>query len=402
MPRIPIPRFANLRFAGLRLSGRRLPDEVFVELVDLLYAAMAPLLIMAVSIGLIGGLIAARTADPALAGLVGVGVVVALGRIVVSLAYRRRARRRDPSRTTAAGWERRYGVWSLAFGIVLGAVNARAVLVGDYLDHMLVTGLIFGYGSGLVSRQSVRPVIGTASLLLATVPTAAALALQALDGDLARRLAYAAQALLVVAFTAGGLQTLAGAYRTTVSQMLTKLSFADLARQDALTGLPNRLQLRERFDDEILGLGGGRLLALHFLDLDKFKPVNDRYGHPVGDALLKAVAGRLTHMLRASDTAARLGGDEFVIIQTGIAHPDEARMLAMRLLRTLSAPYQIDGHDLRIGVSVGVALAPGDGTDLDTLASRADAALYQAKSSGRGTVAFWREAEEAGAVAAVA
>jgi diguanylate cyclase (GGDEF)-like protein len=394
-------RFAIPRLSELRFSGRRLPDEVFAELVDLLYAAMASLLIMAVSIGVIGGLIAARTGDPMLAGLVGFGVVVALGRIVVSLAYRRRARGREVGRAAVAGWERRYGAWSLAFAIVLGAVNARAVMIGDYLDHMLVTGLIFGYGSGLVSRQSVRPVIGAASLLLAVIPTAGALALQASFGDLAHRLAYAAQALLVVAFTAGGLQTLVGAYRTTAGQILTKLSFADLARQDALTGLPNRLQLRERFDDEVLGLGtGGRLLALHYLDLDKFKPVNDRYGHPVGDALLKAVAGRLTRMLRATDTAARLGGDEFVIIQTGIAHPDEARMLAMRILRTLSAPYQIDGHDLRIGVSVGIALAPHDGTDLDTLSSRADAALYQAKSSGRGTVAFWTE--ETQAVAAVA
>lgn len=396
MPRIPIPRFQNPFH-----SGRGLPDEVFVELVELLYAAMAPLLIMAVSIGVVGGLIAVRTGDPLLAGLVGVGVVVALGRIVVSLAWSRRLRQRDPGRAAAEAWEQRYGLWSLAFAVMLGVVNARAVMVGDYLDHMLVTGLIFGYGSGLVSRQSVRPVIGTVSLLLAVVPTAGALALQALEGDLAHRLAYAAQALLVVAFTAGGLQTLIGAYRTTTSQILTKRNFADLARQDALTGLPNRLQLRERFDDETLALGAsGRLLALHFLDLDKFKPVNDRYGHPVGDALLKAVAGRLTRMLRAKDTAARLGGDEFVIIQTGIAHPDEARMLAMRLLRTLSAPYQIDGHDLRIGVSVGIALAPGDGTDLDTLSARADAALYQAKSSGRGTVAFWTVETEA--VAAVA
>jgi diguanylate cyclase (GGDEF)-like protein len=396
-------RFAVPRFSDLRFSGARLPDEVFVELVELLYAAMAPLLIMAVSIGVFGGLIAVRSGDPLLTGLVGVGIIVALGRIVVSLAWRRRLRQREPGRAAAAAWEHRYGAWSLGFAVALGAVDARAVMVGDYLDHMLVTGLIFGYGSGLVSRQSVRPMIGAASLLLAVIPTAVALALQALTGDLAHRLAYAAQALLVVAFTAGGLQTLIGAYRTTTAQILTKRNFADLARQDALTGLPNRLQLRERFDDEVLGLGaGGRLLALHFLDLDKFKPVNDRYGHPVGDALLKAVAGRLTRMLRATDTAARLGGDEFVIIQTGIAHPDEARMLAMRLLRTLSAPYQIDGHDLRIGVSVGIALAPGDGTDLDTLSSRADAALYQAKSSGRGTVAFWREAGETGAVAAVA
>ncbi len=385
-----------LRFSIPRFSSRRLPDEVYVELVDLLYAAMAPLLIMAVSIGAIGTLIAARTGDPVLAGLALAGVVVGLGRIAVSLAYRRRARDRNPGRAATSAWERRYGAWSLLFAVVLGAFNARAILAGDFLDHMLVTGLIFGYGSGLVSRQSVRPVIGTASLLLASIPTAGALALVAFSGALDTSLAYAAQALLVAAFTAGGLQTLAGAYRTTTGQILTKRNFADLARQDALTGLPNRLQLRERFDDEILGLGaGGRLLALHFLDLDQFKPVNDRYGHPVGDALLKAVAGRLTHMLRATDTAARLGGDEFVIIQTGIAHPDEARMLAMRILRTLSAPYRIDGHELRIGVSIGIALAPQDGVDLEVLAARADAALYQAKSSGRGTIAFWSEMRQA-------
>ncbi|HYE44975.1 MAG TPA: GGDEF domain-containing protein [Caulobacter sp.] len=383
-------------------SGKRLPDAVFVELVDLIYGAVGPLWIMAASMAVVGSLIAVRTGDPALGGLAVAGVVVGLARVAVVVAYRRRTRDRETPRPVAKAWERRYGAWSLLFAVILGAFNARTVPEGELLDHMLITGLIFGYGSGLVSRQSVRPLICAASLLLSTVPTAAALAAEARVGDVDHRLAYLVQALLVVAFTAGGLQTMAAAYRTTAGQILTKLNFADLARQDALTGLPNRLQLRERFGEEMLGLGAGRLLALHYLDLDRFKPVNDRYGHPVGDALLQAVAGRLTHMLRASDTAARLGGDEFVIVQTGISHPDEARMLAMRVIRALGAPYRVGGHDVSIGVSIGIALAPIDGADHDVLAGRADAALYRAKSSGRGTIAFWREVQKTEAAAAVA
>jgi diguanylate cyclase (GGDEF)-like protein len=132
----------------------------------------------------------------------------------------------------------------------------------------------------------------------------------------------------------------------------------------------------------------GDFIALHFLDLGRFKAVNDNHGHPTGDALLKLVADRLTRLLRAGDTAARLGGDEFVVLQAHIREPAEAEMLARRIVKEISAPYRVDGADLHIGASVGVALAPNDGLELDELAARGDAALYEAKSARRGAIRF--------------
>ncbi|MDQ0463690.1 diguanylate cyclase (GGDEF)-like protein [Caulobacter ginsengisoli] len=395
------------RFLILKASSRRLPNDVYVELVDLLFAALPAVLIMTAAMAGMGALIAVRNNDPLLAGLAAVGVVAGLARAGVILAYRRRgtaqtSMARNLTRGEAKIWERRYATACLAFAAVLGTFNVRALATGDLLDHMLVTGLVFGYGAGLVTRLAMRPAICTACLMLAAMPTALALAVQVGGGGgLHNQLAYGGQALLVAAFALGSLETVMWTYRTTVGHLLTKRNFADMARQDALTGLPNRLLLRERFDDDILDIdAAGRLLAIHYLDLDRFKPVNDRYGHPVGDALLRAVGERLTRVLRARDTAARLGGDEFVIVQTDVAQPEEARMLAHRIVRTIAAPYMIEGHEIVIGVSVGIAVAPEDGVDLEQLASRADAALYQAKANGRGTIAFWREVEEAAPLAA--
>jgi diguanylate cyclase (GGDEF)-like protein len=110
----------------------------------------------------------------------------------------------------------------------------------------------------------------------------------------------------------------------------------------------------------------------------------------------------LRHALRASDTVARVGGDEFIVLQTGIAQSDDARLLASRLIRVVSAPYAVDGHTVHVGVSAGVALAPGDGEELDHLTSYADAALYRAKHAGRGCVVLWRESEPADGAAMTA
>jgi diguanylate cyclase len=117
--------------------------------------------------------------------------------------------------------------------------------------------------------------------------------------------------------------------------------------------------------------------------------VNDNYGHPMGDALLQAVAGRLKRNLAASDTVARIGGDEFVIIQTGIRHPGEARFLAQRIIKAISLPYSLRGQEIQMGVSIGIAVAPRDGKELDQIISRADAALYQAKRDSGARVVFW-------------
>jgi diguanylate cyclase (GGDEF)-like protein len=144
------------------------------------------------------------------------------------------------------------------------------------------------------------------------------------------------------------------------------------------------------------------MLAFHCLDLDHFKAINDSFGHPTGDALLKLVAERLSGILRLGDTVARVGGDEFVVLQVGIMSEDEARLLAHRIVRTLSACYVIDGQEVRIGATIGIALAPRDGVTYDGLASCADSALYQAKQKGRGCVVCAGEPLAPGAAASAA
>ncbi|MCW4461182.1 GGDEF domain-containing protein [Sphingomonas sp. BT-65] len=164
---------------------------------------------------------------------------------------------------------------------------------------------------------------------------------------------------------------------------------AQLAKHDALTGLANRLLLRERFHDASqAALRGNSRLAVHFIDLDGFKPINDGYGHPAGDAVLQEVARRLESSLRIEDTVARLGGDEFVILQADVAHDSEAEMLARRIIRGLSAPYAIDDATVHLSASVGIALAPDIGFDFERLLACADAALYRSKLGGKARLSF--------------
>ncbi len=165
-----------------------------------------------------------------------------------------------------------------------------------------------------------------------------------------------------------------------------------MARHDALTGLPNRLLFRDRLDQAIAWLGRGEGFALACLDLDHFKTVNDTLGHGAGDQLLKAVAERLLCCLREVDTVARLGGDEFALILPGLTDGNEAQALARRLIEAISRPYTLQGHLVTIGMSVGVALAPRDGSAPDPLMIHADLALYEAKAAGRGTVAVFEQA----------
>jgi diguanylate cyclase (GGDEF)-like protein len=161
---------------------------------------------------------------------------------------------------------------------------------------------------------------------------------------------------------------------------------AHMARHDALTDLPNRVLLAERLGQALAAARRhGEPLAVLCLDLDRFKQVNDTLGHPVGDALLRAVAERLKSCVREEDTVARLGGDEFAVVQVGLDQPEGAGALARRLVAVLGEPYEVAGHQLVVGASVGIALAPRDGGEADDLLKRADMALYRAKADGRGT-----------------
>jgi diguanylate cyclase (GGDEF)-like protein len=163
---------------------------------------------------------------------------------------------------------------------------------------------------------------------------------------------------------------------------------AHMAMHDSLTNLANRTLFRIHIGDQAQQSPGGEA-ALLFLDLDRFKIVNDTLGHPVGDALLVQVAERLRSVLDENCFAARLGGDEFAIYQIGTAQPEGAAQLATRIIERISRPFEIGGHQIVIGTSVGIALPPHDGVDADELSKNADLALYCAKQEGRGQYRFF-------------
>ncbi|MDB5579403.1 MAG: Diguanylate cyclase/phosphodiesterase [Bradyrhizobium sp.] len=162
-----------------------------------------------------------------------------------------------------------------------------------------------------------------------------------------------------------------------------------LAHYDALTDLPNRVLFREQLERELERAKRGEQLAVLYIDIDEFKSVNDSLGHPAGDELLKAVASRLQSCVRATDVVARLGGDEFAIVQTGIKEPCDVVELVTRIYASIREPYECLGHQVATDASIGIALAPSDGTDLDELLKSADLAMYGAKADGRRTYRFF-------------
>ena len=162
------------------------------------------------------------------------------------------------------------------------------------------------------------------------------------------------------------------------------------ALHDPLTGLPNRLQFNEKLADALLRTRRHRKrMAVMFLDLDRFKEINDTFGHPAGDELLGTVARRLRETVREMDTIGRLGGDEFAIIAEDLEQAQSAGVLARRICHALGQPYDIGGHQLSTSVSIGIAVAPDDGEDAETLVKNADLALYRAKGDGRNTFRFF-------------
>jgi diguanylate cyclase (GGDEF)-like protein len=170
---------------------------------------------------------------------------------------------------------------------------------------------------------------------------------------------------------------------------------AYMAHHDALTDLPNRVLFREKLEEAAATAQPGKWVAVLCLDLDNFKGVNDTLGHPVGDLLLKAVAERLRGTLPEWATVARLSGDEFAVLEPRIAHPDAAAALAQEIIAVVAEPFNIDGHQLVIGTSIGIAIAPTDGTTSDQLLKNADMALYRAKGDGRGTHRFFEREMDA-------
>lgn len=184
---------------------------------------------------------------------------------------------------------------------------------------------------------------------------------------------------------------------STIARDITERKRADeriryLALHDTLTGLPNRNLFRERVNNAIARARSNRhLMAVLFIDLDRFKDINDSLGHNVGDRLLQVAANRLKRCLREGDGVARLGGDEFVVDLPVLANREEAMTIAQKILDVLRTPFMIDQYALHISASIGISLFPNDGMDMDVLMHAADSAMYRAKKNGRDNYKFSNE-----------
>ncbi|MBX3664569.1 MAG: PAS domain S-box protein [Burkholderiales bacterium] len=188
----------------------------------------------------------------------------------------------------------------------------------------------------------------------------------------------------------GEVYRIAGIAEDITDAKISREQLAHLAHFDNLTGLPNRVLFNDRLRQSVAQARRNNwILGVLFLDLDRFKLVNDTLGHATGDQLLKQVAARLTANLRPSDTVARLSGDEFAVILPELSGPQNAGHVSQKILKALAAPYDLEGHEVFVTVSIGVTLYPTDSDDIETLVRDADAAMYSAKATGRNNYQYY-------------
>jgi diguanylate cyclase (GGDEF)-like protein len=359
-------------------SGRAsISDAVYMEVITGLHGTTTPTILAGVCQAMVGSITTYETGDMVTASLTVAGIVTAIVRLFEIFAFRRRlARSPQLGRAEAVIWERRYVAGTITTAFVLGAFAARSIVLGDAVCSVMAIGIGFGFGAGVVARLSLRPVAAFLDLVAIAAP---AVVVSFMQPDLR----HVGLGLLIVMYVAASFEMVRLSFNASINQITLKRQFEQLARSDSMTGVSNRSVLAT----DLPAMLAAGTVAVHTLDLDRFKEANDRFGHPVGDALLKQVAGRLNALAARDDLVVRMGGDEFVLVQRAAR---DAEAMAQRIVQSISAPYDVDGQAIELGVSVGVATAPDDGRTAEALLSRSDRALYRAKES-RGSYVLARD-----------
>lgn len=357
-----------------------LPNGVYPELVRSLFRTLMPSSIMSVGYVVCFGVLASAAQDTGLVVFACLGVLSGAARLLVVLLGRGQAAQATLTVERARALELRFAVAYFQFALLLGVSAVYVFLLEPAEYHMLTMCLLVGYGAGVASGIGLRPWIALPSMICATVPAA-------LVALLHPEAVYWATSVMGVALLAGGAQSVMTRYRVATIEIAQRVAFEALARRDDLTGLPNRLAMREWYVDHVIKNAVDRQpFAVHCLDLDDFKPVNDVFGHVIGDTVLKAIAARLTRAVPRGDMVVRLGGDEFAVIQRNVHDPQEAADLASRLRTVISEPFSIQDRSVGVSACIGYTLSPVGSNDLEALIYRADRALYDAKSAGKGMI----------------
>ena len=360
--------------------------DVRHSLVETLYASPASLAIGAITGTAIGLVVSSLTSDRMIHAVVIMLCVVA-GLRVISATFFRRQPFRDNTGATRR-WELAYELGAWAYASLLGLMAFATLVASDNpVVHMLSVSMATGYAGGISGRNAGRVHIAIGQVALTLLPTAAGLWL---DGSLGYRILSLAMVMMVL-----GLAEISSTTQRIVLQALIGKrdqsvlaeKFERLARYDVLTGLENRMAMQMRlqqiFDHNMRSHDA---VAILWMDIDRFKEINDSLGHIVGDQLLRAVAACLMEVVQERGRIARFGGDEFVIICPGMDRLG-AQTIAREILGRFAHGFMAGEHYLEATASIGFAVAPQDGRQMDELMQHADLALYEAKRGGRNRAA---------------
>ncbi|MEG3152193.1 GGDEF domain-containing protein [Sphingomonas sp. ZT3P38] len=340
-----------------------------------LYAPVPQTLLMIAALNIIAFLVFQQRPETADRALLAAAAIAGIARIIVLLLGRRRLGRGSLDALAISRLRRDHAVAYLAFALVLGLFALRNILADIAPVHLIVLCLIVSYAAGVALLVGLRPWLAASAMTIAVLPTGLALLFHP-DPF------YRLTGLTMIAMLAGGVHSVMNHAGSVAKEMSGRLASQMLAWRDPLTGLWNRRALDDWFAKQ-LATDSGMLYAVHSIDLDGFKQVNDAYGHQAGDDVLCAVAGRLTRAVRSEDFVVRMGGDEFVVIQPGIVTDEDARQLAGRISEMVTGAYAVGPARARIGLSIGSIVARIGIRPLADLLREADRVLYSSRDRVR-------------------